>query len=141
MADHVRPFDVIHDADSAALDLAFRYQISKLSKKKADDRKLWLRDFIPGTYIDTTVPRIKINDFVEKELVLHCMADNIRSIPSVVDGLKPGHRKILFACIKRNLVKGELKVAQLAGYVSEHAAYHHGEGLLPLIQHRLHKPL
>ena len=32
----------------------------------------------------------------------------------------------MFACFKRNL-KSELKVAQLSGYVSEHAAYHHGE--------------
>ena len=54
------------------------------------------------------------------------MADNIRSIPSVADGLKPGQRKVLFGCFKRNLVK-EIKVAQLAGYVSEKTAYHHGE--------------
>jgi len=54
------------------------------------------------------------------------MADNVRSIPSVVDGLKPGHRKILFSCFKRNL-KNEVKVAQLSGYIAEHSAYHHGE--------------
>lgn len=35
-------------------------------------------------------------------------------------------RKVLYACFKRNL-KQELKVAQLAGYVSEQTAYHHGE--------------
>ena len=50
----------------------------------------------------------------------------MRSIPNVLDGLKPSQRKVLFSCIKRNL-KNELKVAQLAGYVSEHSAYHHGE--------------
>jgi len=44
----------------------------------------------------------------------------------MMDGLKPGQRKILFGCFKRKL-KGEIKVMQLAGYVSEHAAYHHGE--------------
>jgi DNA topoisomerase II len=38
-------------------------------------------------------------------------------------------RKVLFACFKRNL-KADIKVAQLAGYVSEHAAYHHGEAAL-----------
>jgi len=54
------------------------------------------------------------------------MADNVRSIPSMVDGFKPGQRKILFCCFKRNL-KNEIKVAQLTGYVAEHSAYHHGE--------------
>jgi len=44
----------------------------------------------------------------------------------VIDGLKSSSRKVLYGCFKRNL-KGEVKVAQLAGYVSEHASYHHGE--------------
>ncbi|XP_020113224.1 DNA topoisomerase 2-like [Ananas comosus] len=44
----------------------------------------------------------------------------------MVDGLKPGQRKILFCSFKRNFVK-EAKVAQFSGYVSEHSAYHHGE--------------
>lgn len=43
-----------------------------------------------------------------------------------MDGFKPSQRKILFSCFKRNL-KNEIKVAQLAGYVAEHSAYHHGE--------------
>lgn len=33
----------------------------------------------------------------------------------MVDGFKPGQRKILFSCFKRKL-KEEIKVAQLAGY-------------------------
>jgi hypothetical protein len=37
------------------------------------------------------------------------MADNIRSIPSVADGLKPGQRKVIWACFKRKLKK-EIKV-------------------------------
>ena len=41
-------------------------------------------------------------------------------------GFKPGQRKVLFACFKRNLVR-EVKVAQLAGSVAELSAYHHGE--------------
>jgi hypothetical protein len=39
-----------------------------------------------------------------------------------VDGLKVSQRKVLFACLKRNLTR-ELKVAQLAGYVSEQTGY------------------
>ena len=54
------------------------------------------------------------------------MADLQRSITSMVDGLKPGPRKILFYSFKRNFVK-EAKVAQFSSYVSEHSAYHHGE--------------
>ena len=51
-----------------------------------------------------------------------------RSIPSLVDGLKPGQRKVLFTCIKKNLINGkEIKVVQLAGAVAELSAYHHGE--------------
>jgi DNA topoisomerase-2 len=43
----------------------------------------------------------------------------------MIDGFKPGQRKIIFSCFKRNL-KDEIKVAQLGGYVAEHSAYHHG---------------
>lgn len=57
------------------------------------------------------------------------MADNIRSIPCIADGLKPGQRKVIWGCFKRK-IKKEIKVAQLVGYISEHAAYHHGEASL-----------
>lgn len=43
-----------------------------------------------------------------------------------MSGLKPGQRKVLFCCFKRN-DKREVKVAQLAGSVAEMSAYHHGE--------------
>jgi hypothetical protein len=38
------------------------------------------------------------------------MADNIRSIPSMIDGFKPGQRKVIFACFKRNL-RDDIKVS------------------------------
>jgi DNA topoisomerase-2 len=78
------------------------------------------------------------------------MADNVRSIPSVCDGLKPGQRKVIWGCFKRKLKKEikvgsirrgvriacgglhQLQVAQLVGYISEHAAYHHGEQSLTM---------
>jgi DNA topoisomerase II len=66
---------------------------------------------------------------VNNELIHFSNADNIRSLPHLIDGLKPSQRKILYSCFKRNL-KDEIRVAQLAGYVSEHAAYHHGEASL-----------
>ena len=44
-----------------------------------------------------------------QELILFSRADLERSIPSMVDGFKPGQRKIMFACFKRNLKK-DIKV-------------------------------
>ena len=70
----------------------------------------------PGTHLDQTGKLIKYSDFVNKELILFSMADLQRSIPSMVDGLKPGQRKILFYSFKRNFVK-EAKVAQFSGCV------------------------
>ncbi|KAF6995935.1 hypothetical protein CFC21_012354 [Triticum aestivum] len=105
--------------DGEAIELAF-------SKKKIAERKDWLTNYQPGTCLDQREKRIKYSDFINKELILFSMADLERSIPSMVDGFKPGQRKILFCSFKKNLVK-ESKVAQFIGYVSEHSAYHHGE--------------
>ena len=116
---HHKEFDTMKDEEAELIDLAF-------SKKKADERKEWLRQFKPGTFLDHTTQRISYTDFINKELILFSMADNIRSIPSVVDGLKPGQRKVLFTCFKRNLKK-DVKVVELAGTVSGLTAYAHGE--------------
>ncbi|CAD25222.1 DNA TOPOISOMERASE II [Encephalitozoon cuniculi GB-M1] len=116
---HVKSFTPLAAEDKELIDLAF-------NKKKADARKTWLLNFAPGTFLDQSQTQISISDFVNKELILFSMADNIRSIPSLVDGLKPGQRKVIFSCFKRNL-RSEIKVAQLVGYVSEQSAYHHGE--------------
>lgn len=116
---HWKTFHVLQDEDKPLIDLAF-------SKKKADDRKDWLRAFKPGTHLDPSISTIPISEFINKELILFSVADNMRSIPSMVDGFKPGQRKILYGCFKRNL-KSEIKVVQLAGYVSENTGYHHGE--------------
>lgn len=66
------------------------------------------------------------SDFIHKELIHFSIADCARSIPSLVDGLKPGQRKILYTCLSKN-IKEEIRVAQLSGSVSLHSAYHHGE--------------
>ncbi|KAJ4711597.1 DNA topoisomerase 2 [Melia azedarach] len=116
---HKKDFVWEDEQDGEAIELAF-------SKKKIEARKKWLLQFEPGTHLDQKEKYIKYSDFVNKELILFSMADLQRSIPSMVDGLKPGQRKILFCSFKRNFIK-EAKIAQFSGYVSEHSAYHHGE--------------
>lgn len=99
------------------------------AKKRVDDRKRWLLAMEPDTFMNYAVESVTYPEFVNKELILFSHADNQRSIPHFLDGFKPSQRKVLFSCFKRNL-KHEIKVAQLAGYVSEHSAYHHGEASL-----------
>ncbi|CAL5405863.1 unnamed protein product [Camellia sinensis] len=67
-----------------------------------------------------------VSSGVKNKIILPISVLSSWSIPSMVDGLKPGQRKILFCSFKRNFVK-EPKVAQFSGYVYEHSAYHHGE--------------
>ncbi|XP_022654783.1 DNA topoisomerase 2-like isoform X2 [Varroa destructor] len=117
--------------DDSAITLAF-------SKKMIDERKTWLTNGmeerkqrrclgLPEIYLyGKNTTSVSFNDFVHKELILFSNMDNERSIPSLIDGLKPGQRKVLFTCFKRN-DKREVKVAQLAGSVAEMSAYHHGE--------------
>ncbi|KAI5147095.1 DNA topoisomerase II [Nematocida ausubeli] len=116
---HIKEFNTVDSVDRDKIELAF-------SKKRVESRKVWLKEFVPGTYLDNRVQAISIKNFIDRELIHFSLADNIRSIPNMIDGMKPGQRKIIFCCFKRQL-RTEIKVAQLAGYVSEHSAYHHGE--------------
>lgn len=110
------------DEDGESIDLAF-------NKKRADDRKEWINAYEEGTYVDHSQSQLSYYDFVNKELVQFAKYDTSRSIPSVVDGFKPSQRKVVFASFKKKL-KSDIKVAQFVGYVSEQAAYHHGEASL-----------
>jgi len=122
------------EATNESLSLAF-------DKKRPDDRKRWLSHYKSDAAMAVTASAVTATEdtagvvsapysqFVHGELIHFSNADNIRSLPHLMDGLKPSQRKILYSCLKRNL-RSEIRVAQLAGYVSEHAAYHHGEASL-----------
>ena len=100
-------------------------------KKKADARKTWLLESTAKDANQLEVPygdvkQLDITDFVHKDLVNFSLADLKRSIAHVADGLKPSQRKVMYSCFQKNLT-AEMKVAQLAAYVAEKSAYHHGE--------------
>ena len=100
-------------------------------KTKSDLRKTWLLESTEKKASELEVPygnveRLGISDFIHKDLVNFSLADLKRSIAHVSDGLKPSQRKVLYACFTKNLTS-EMKVAQLAAYVSEKTSYHHGE--------------
>ena len=113
-------FDYDDKADKS-IDLAF-------NKQRADDRKEWLKGY-DRTALIPTGNRVPYDDFIHKDLIHFSYYNLERSIPNVMDGLKTSQRKILYAAFKRNLTQ-EIRVAQFAGYVSEHTGYHHGEASL-----------
>ena len=118
--------------DQKSLELAF----SDSKKKNTDKRKEWILNTLKSKpKVDYSIKNVPVNDFINKELVQFSIYDTQRSLPNVIDGLKVSQRKILYCCLKRKLFaksdgSGEIKVAQLAGYVSEHSSYHHGEASL-----------
>jgi DNA topoisomerase-2 len=99
------------------------------NKKRADDRKNWLKFYDRNAYLDTSKPQVTYEEFIHRELIHFSKYDCDRSIPNMMDGLKISQRKILYSAFKRNLTT-EIKVAQFSGYVSEHSGYHHGENSL-----------
>jgi len=95
------------------------------NKKRPNDRKDWLTSYIPNIEIDKFKTKQTYEKFINNELIEFSMADNLRSIPNVIDGLKPSQRKVLYTMIKRNF-KDQIKVSSLSGSVTELTAYHHG---------------
>lgn len=100
------------------------------NKKKADERKNWLSSYNKQEILNANESNVSYEDFIHKELKHFSNYDLERSIPNIMDGFKTSLRKIFYSCLKKNIYDKEIKVAQLAGYVSENASYHHGEASL-----------
>jgi DNA topoisomerase II len=124
---NMQTLEYIWDEDKSqeSIELAF-------NKKRSDDRKDWLYKYDKQHILDELIEtsnKIEYSEFVHRDLIHFSNYNVERSIPSICDGFKKSLRKIMYCCLKRKLYK-EIKVAQLAGYVSEHGAYHHGEASL-----------
>jgi DNA topoisomerase II len=113
---HLIPIKDSEDKD--IIDLVFK-------SNRADERKQWLLNYKPDEKWDKFSEETTIDSFFNKEFIEFSMYDNIRSIPSVVDGLKPSQRKVLFTMFKKNITN-EVKVSQFSGSVIDLGAYHHG---------------
>lgn len=116
---HVKSFAYGKDTENA-ISLAF-------NKNRVHDRKTWLQDsYHEGDFIDPNKSLVTFEEFINVEMIQFSHSDLVRSLPSIIDGLKPSHRKVLHSCFKRNL-HTELKVVQLGGSVAEISGYHHGD--------------
>ena len=120
---HLIPFHQTNEKETDdVIDLAF-------NKKRQNDRKDWLTNYQSDITFDKFGQKTTYESFMNNEFIEFSMADNIRSIPSVVDGLKPSQRKILYTLFKIG-GKGELNVGELFGYVKAYSEYHHGPSSL-----------
>jgi DNA topoisomerase-2 len=121
-------------------DHTFENMNKAFNSKYADMRKEWLESYDPNNIVlkwdgnKEEKQSITYSDFINTELIKFSIDDCKRSIPSLMDGLKEGHRKVLYVTLLRNLRHNgpTIKVAQLAGSVSEKSGYHHGEKNLEL---------
>jgi DNA gyrase/topoisomerase IV subunit B len=109
------------------------YDINMAFKKTmAQQRKDWLKVYNPNETIVYEKGQnnkiITLDDFIHKDLKHFSNADNIRSIPNLMDGFKPSQRKVLYGTmLKCGSQNNSIKVAQLSGFISEKTCYHHGE--------------
>ena len=117
----ILPYKANNDED--AILLAFE-------KARADDRKVWLQNYDKNEILKYENKVVRYSNFIHSDLIHFSNDDLSRSIPSLIDGFKPSQRKIMYGAMLRGLDKTEVKVAQLAGFVSDKAAYHHGEASL-----------
>jgi DNA topoisomerase-2 len=111
-----------NDDTREAITLAFE-------KDRSNDRKVWLMGNDKKKIIPQAGKNISIPNFINKELILFSYDDCDRSLPSICDGLKPSQRKVLYGSFLKKLytLSSEIRVSQLAAYVSEKTSYHHGE--------------
>ncbi|PAV84356.1 hypothetical protein WR25_20811 [Diploscapter pachys] len=110
------------EADTEAMKVAFE-------REQTEERKKWLavregkqEEVEPAECSNS----VSLKDFINGDLREYGIANMRRSIPNVMDGLKPSQRKILYTLMKQPESR-EVKVSQLAGLVAQTQAYHHGE--------------
>lgn len=104
------------------IDLAFR-------KNRANDRKEWMSNYQINNNFDKLSQVTTFESFMNNEFIEFSISDVIRSVPSLMDGLKPSQRKVLFTLFNNNFKK-EINVGELFGYVKSKAEYHHGPASL-----------
>ncbi|CAE7816482.1 TOP2A [Symbiodinium sp. CCMP2456] len=108
---------------------------------KEEEKILWIKDYAWAeaggkvkVYVDCDfLPEDAQEDiasatFDTRSFVLDIASQQRRrlKVEKLHAEIKPEECKVLFGCFKRKL-RSDVKVAQLVGYVSEQAAYHHGE--------------
>jgi DNA topoisomerase-2 len=106
------------------------------SKEAANPRKDWMNTFDPQLKFLTQRNRVSYYDFIHVDILEFARYVNVRMIPHLMDGFKPGQRMAYFTADKKGLyfaannVKSsnkDVKVSTFTGSVIESTAYKHGD--------------
>lgn len=123
--DYLIHIDCTDDETNNYIDLAYSSVQGFTDKRK---------DWIAGVNEESYLPRekggeISFNDFCTIDLALAGYDTCERSIPSVVDGLKPSQRKVMYTFfnMSQKAASTSTKVFQITGKVADFAFYHHGD--------------
>lgn len=72
--------------------------------------------------------RIRVKHFMNSAFKEFSLYDNVRSIPILLDGMKPSQRKAVYGVQLRGESAAEIQVERLAAQVAAATDYHHGTG-------------
>lgn len=123
MSDIIIAESVYDDKASESLKLAFDDDL-------ADLRKIWIENYRSKNISIETQRKMNLSDFINEEFVTFCIANVERSLPSLIDGLKPSQRKLLYSLLKNEHGYKDIKKIKTAKFASSTAGftnYHHGE--------------
>jgi DNA topoisomerase-2 len=96
-------------------------------KEEVAARKEMILAYDKDVTLDISTGRASIDDFLDRDLVHFSTYSVLRALPSAIDGLAPGRRKVMFyflQCAKGNDFE---KVAQAGANCAARSNYHHGE--------------
>jgi len=112
--------DTTHDR----LRMAFNDQL-------AHQRKEWMQQWNAALEIPEE-PSVSISTYIDRALIHYAVVSVQRNIPSFMDGLKEGQRKVICACLKKwtSNCTDVVRVSQLQSYTAEQMNYHYGEAAL-----------
>lgn len=102
------------------------------NKKMTNERKQWISAYDPNSQAVYVNPR-PVTDFFQEEFRSFSKMSVIRAIPRLMDGMKPVHRKVLYAMFLKFSRTGKhkmIKIPQFAGFVMEKSQYHYGQEAL-----------
>jgi DNA topoisomerase-2 len=102
--------------------------INSFGKFKKDEniRKKMLSNYDPNTLVEYNLKKISYKYFNNNYLIQYFNYCLKRSIPNIMDGLKPVQRKIIWYMLNNNGEK-EIKSISLVGAIIEKTLYSHGD--------------